>query len=488
MLDHPRTTAADPAGEHAGGARPAAATGGDQRTVFDLDLIKRYDQSGPRYTSYPTAVEFDPAFDANRYAEVCRATNASGRPLSLYFHIPFCDTVCFYCACNKIATKDRTLAQPYLERVYQEMAMQSALFDDDRVVEQLHWGGGTPTFISHAQMRELMDQTRRHFKLADDERGEFSIEIDPREAGGDTVRLLREIGFNRMSLGVQDFDPKVQKAVNRIQSEDETMAVLEAARAEGFRSISIDLIYGLPHQTAESFMETVERIIAVRPDRLSVFNYAHLPTRFMPQRRIDDADLPPPEIKLEILQATTERLAEAGWLYIGMDHFARPDDELARAQRDGTLYRNFQGYSTHADCDLIGLGVTSIGKVGNTYGQNRRELDAYYEDIDAGRLPVFRGIELNRDDEIRRDVITRLICHFRLDFADVERHWDIDFHDYFGGSLAKLEGMQADGLLDVDRDGIGVLPKGRLLIRNICMAFDAYLEAKQGPIGFSKVI
>ena len=486
MLDHTRPTAGEQPAET--GARPATSAGDDQRTVFDLDLIKRYDQSGPRYTSYPTAVEFDPAFDATRYAEVCRETNASGRPLSLYFHIPFCDTVCFYCACNKIATKDRTLVQPYLERVYQEMAMQSALFDDDRVVEQLHWGGGTPTFISHAQMRELMDQTRKHFKLADDARGEYSIEIDPREASGDTIELLREIGFNRMSLGVQDFDPRVQQAVNRIQSEEETMAVLEAARAAGFRSISIDLIYGLPHQTAESFMDTVERIIAVAPDRLSVFNYAHLPARFMPQRRIDDDDLPRPEVKLEILQAATERLTEAGWLYIGMDHFARPDDELARAQRDGTLYRNFQGYSTHADCDLIGLGVTSIGKVGKTYGQNRRELDAYYEDIDAGRLPVFRGIELNRDDEIRRDVITRLICHFRLDFAAVERRWDIDFHDYFGRSLAKLEGMQQDGLLEVDAHGIGVLPKGRLLIRNICMAFDAYLEAKQGPVGFSKVI
>ncbi|WP_295538318.1 oxygen-independent coproporphyrinogen III oxidase [uncultured Thiohalocapsa sp.] len=486
MLDHTRPTAGDQPADT--GTRPATSAGDDQRTVFDLDLIKRYDQSGPRYTSYPTAVEFDPAFDASRYAEVCRDTNASARPLSLYFHIPFCDTVCFYCACNKIATKDRTLVQPYLERVYKEMALQSALFDADRVVEQLHWGGGTPTFMSHGQMRALMDQTRKHFRLADDEHGEYSIEIDPREATGETVKLLREIGFNRMSLGVQDFDPKVQQAVNRIQSEAETMAVLEAARAEGFRSISIDLIYGLPHQTAESFMATVERIIAVGPDRLSVFNYAHLPKRFMPQRRISDDDLPPPEVKLQILQATTERLTEAGWLYIGMDHFARPDDELARAQRDGTLYRNFQGYSTHADCDLIGLGVTSIGKVGNTYGQNRRELDAYYEDIDAGRLPVFRGIELNRDDEIRRDVITRLICHFRLDFADVERRWGIDFHDYFGRSLSKLQGMQQDELLEVDAEGIGVLPKGRLLIRNICMAFDAYLEAKQGPVGFSKVI
>jgi oxygen-independent coproporphyrinogen-3 oxidase len=460
----------------------------DQRTVFDIDLIKRYDQSGPRYTSYPTAVEFDPAFNAERYAEVSRGTNASGRPLSLYFHIPFCDTVCFYCACNKIATKDRSRAQPYLDRVYKELELQSALFDSERVVEQLHWGGGTPTFISEAQMRELMEQTRKYFKLAEDDTGEFSIEIDPREARGDTIALLREIGFNRMSLGVQDFDPRVQKAVNRIQSEDETMAVLQAARDQGFRSISIDLIYGLPHQTADSFMETLEHIIAVAPNRLSVFNYAHLPSRFMPQRRIDESELPRPEVKLEILQATIERLTNAGWLYIGMDHFARPDDELALAQRDGTLYRNFQGYSTHADCDLLGIGVTSIGKVANTYGQNRRELDEYYADIDAGRLPVFRGIELNRDDEIRRDVITRLICHFRLDFGDVERHWDISFGDYFASSLPKLDGMVQDGLLEVDANAIRVLPKGRLLIRNICMAFDAYLESKQGPIGFSKVI
>jgi oxygen-independent coproporphyrinogen-3 oxidase len=493
MLDHTKSVAggrlnSTPDRSHAPASDPAPYSERDQRTVFDIDLIKRYDQSGPRYTSYPTAVEFDPAFDAARYAEVCRETNASGRPLSLYFHIPFCDTVCFYCACNKIATKDRSLAQPYLERVYRELALQGALFDRSRRVEQLHWGGGTPTFISHDQMVELMEQTRKHFTLADDDSGEFSIEIDPREARGDTIGLLREIGFNRMSLGVQDFDPKVQKAVNRIQSEDETMAVLQAARDEGFRSISIDLIYGLPHQTADSFMQTLERIIEVGPDRLSVFNYAHLPTRFMPQRRIDEADLPPPEVKLEILQATIERLTNAGWLYIGMDHFARPDDELALAQRDGTLYRNFQGYSTHADCDLLGIGVTSIGKVANTYGQNRRELDAYYEDIDAGRLPVFRGIELNRDDEIRRDVITRLICHFRLDFGDVERHWDINFGDYFASSLPKLDGMVRDGLLEVDANGIRVLPKGRLLIRNICMAFDAYLEAKQGPVGFSKVI
>jgi oxygen-independent coproporphyrinogen-3 oxidase len=291
-----------------------------------------------------------------------------------------------------------------------------------------------------------------------------------------------------MSLGVQDFEPRVQAAVNRIQSEAETLEVLESARAEGFRSISVDLIYGLPFQTVESFLRTLDRVVAFAPDRLSIFNYAHLPERFKPQRRINAEELPAPEVKLDILQATIARLTEAGYVYIGMDHFARPDDELALAQQAGTLYRNFQGYSTHADCDLIGLGVTSIGKVDNTYGQNRRGLEDYYGDIDAGRLAVFRGIELSRDDLIRRDVITRLICHFELPIAAVESAWGIDFQAYFGSALDRLGPMVEDGLLTVDETAIRVLPRGRLLIRNICMAFDAYLAAKTGPVGFSKVI
>jgi oxygen-independent coproporphyrinogen III oxidase len=460
----------------------------EQGISFDLDLIRRYDQSGPRYTSYPTAVEFDESFDAEAYRAACARSNQSGRPLSLYFHIPFCDTVCFYCACNKIATKDRSLAPPYLERVYRELALQAELFDKSRLVEQLHWGGGTPTFLSHDQMTELMDVTRRHFTLAGDDVGEYSIEIDPREADAAGVALLRRLGFNRMSLGVQDFDPRVQEAVNRIQTEAETMAVLEAARSEGFRSISIDLIYGLPFQTPESFARTLDRIIAVDPERLSVFNYAHLPERFKPQRRINAADLPAPEVKLDILQSTIERLTDAGYVYIGMDHFARPDDELALAQQAGTLYRNFQGYSTHADCDLIGIGVTSIGKIDNTYGQNRRGLEEYYADLDAGRLPVFRGIELSRDDLIRRDMITRLICHFELDIPSAEAAWDIRFADYFADALMKLRDMAGDGLLELDEQKIRILPRGRLLVRNICMAFDAYLATKTGPIGFSKVI
>ena len=362
----------------------------DQSLVFDPALIARYDRSGPRYTSYPTAVQFHEGFGETDYLAVAHESNASGRPLSLYFHIPFCDTVCYYCACNKVVTKDRGLAPPYLGRIIRELALQGALFDRERVTTQLHWGGGTPTFLSHSQMTELMTATRRHFTLQDDDSGEYSIEIDPREANASTVALLRRLGFNRMSLGVQDFDPRVQKAVNRIQSVEETLAVLAAARAEGFRSISIDLIYGLPFQTVASFSDTLKQILAIAPDRLSVFNYAHLPERFKPQRRIQAADLPSPQERLDILHMTGDTLTAAGYVFIGMDHFARPDDELAVAQRQGTLYRNFQGYSTHADCDLVGLGVTAIGKVGATYAQNQRDLENYYRCIDAGHLAVFR--------------------------------------------------------------------------------------------------
>jgi oxygen-independent coproporphyrinogen-3 oxidase len=380
------------------------------------------------------------------------------------------------------------MAAGYLARMYEELRLQSALFDSSRVVTQLHWGGGTPTFISHDEMRELMTRTRKAFTLLDDDTGEYSIEIDPREAQGDTIKLLRELGFNRMSLGVQDFDPRVQQAVNRIQSKDETLSVLQSARDEGFRSISIDLIYGLPFQDVESFSSTLDQILEVDPDRLSVFNYAHLPERFKPQRRINDEELPPPQEKLDILQMTIDKLSAAGYVYVGMDHFAKPNDELVLAQEDGTLYRNFQGYSTHADCDLIGLGATSIGMVGPSYAQNVRSLDEYYQRIDSGRLAVFRGVELNRDDLLRRDVITRLICHFTLPLAEVEKPWGIVFNDYFAAEIESLQGMAADGLLTIDDDEIKVQPRGRLLIRNICMQFDAYLSSKQSQGSFSKVI
>ncbi len=459
----------------------------NQTIVFDPELLKRYDKSGPRYTSYPTAVQFHTGFGPQEYQRYAEGTNASGRPLSLYLHIPFCDTVCYYCACNKVVTKDRTRAAPYLQRLFRELELQGALFDRERYVDQLHWGGGTPTFISHDEMRGLMAKTREQFKLRDDDSGEYSIEIDPREVKGDTIALLRELGFNRMSLGVQDFDPRVQKAVNRIQSEEETLFALDKAREHGFKSISIDLIYGLPFQSAETFVHSLERVLEIAPDRISVFNYAHLPDLFKPQRRIEAGDLPAPQEKLLILQLTIERLTAAGYVYIGMDHFAKPDDELAVAQRDGTLYRNFQGYSTHADCDLIGLGSTSIGMVGQSYSQNLKEPEAYYAALDEGRLPIFRGVELGADDLLRREVITRLICHFHLDKGQVAAKYGIEFDAYFQLELQELATMAADGLLRLSADAIDVEPVGKLLIRNICMVFDRYLR-QQAERRFSKVI
>ena len=460
----------------------------DQTLVFDLNLINKYDYSGPRYTSYPTAPQFQDSFGEVEYRQAAQESNASGTPLSLYFHIPFCDTICFYCACNKIATKDRGLNAPYLQRLYKEMEMQGQIYDRSRRVDQLHWGGGTPTFLSHEQMAELMKVTGEHFQLADDDIGEYSIEIDPREANAETVRVLREAGFNRMSLGVQDFDERVQKAVNRIQTEEETFTVLDAAKASGFRSVSIDLIYGLPFQSVESFAKTLDRVLEVGPDRLSVFNYAHLPQMFKPQRRINEADLPAPQEKLEILKMTIDHLTSAGYVYIGMDHFARPDDELAIAQREGSLYRNFQGYSTHSDCDLVAMGVTSISMVNNTYSQNVRDLESYYEHIDAGRLPVLRGIGLSEDDLIRRDVITQLICNFALSYERIEQTWGISMADYFTEELKRLDQMVEDGLIEKDESGLVVMPRGRLLIRNICMAFDKYLPPISQQKNFSKVI
>lgn len=458
----------------------------DQSLQFDLPLINRYDKSGPRYTSYPTALELHDGFTDDDYRLHIAKSNAAGGPLSLYVHIPFCDTVCFYCACNKIVTKNRAHAQPYLDNLCQEIAMQGALFAKNRVVNQLHWGGGTPTFLSYEQMQQLMTATRQHFTLKNDDSGEYSIEVDPRETNLHTVQQLRSLGFNRISLGVQDFDHDVQKAVNRIQSEAQTFAVLKAARAEGFRSTNIDLIYGLPLQTVDSFNKTLDKVLNVSPDRFSIFNYAHLPSRFKTQRQIIDEQLPSPEVKLAILQSVGQKLADAGYVYIGMDHFAKPDDELAIAQRQGLLHRNFQGYSTHSDCDLIGLGITSIGQVGDAYIQNVKELDEYDHLIKQGKLPVFKGVDLNDDDKLRRAVIMQLICHFELHFADIEQDYQINFSEYFADELQVLTAMQADGLITKNDEDIKVLPAGRLLIRNICMVFDRYLAQKQQQ--FSKVI
>lgn len=461
----------------------------EQKIEFKPDLIKRYDKAGPRYTSYPTANLFHEEFTSDDYrAAVERSNNVlEPKPLSLYFHIPFCDTVCFYCACNKIVTKMRDRATPYLEHLYREIEMQGELYARSRPVDQLHWGGGTPTFLSQDQMRSLMEKTGQHFTLMDNDQGEYSIEIDPREIDPEGVHFLREIGFNRMSLGIQDFDPKVQKAVNRIQSEEITFAAIDAAREAKFKSVSVDLIYGLPFQSVDSFLVTLEKTMQARPDRFSVFNYAHLPTLFMPQRRINEEDLPSAAEKLEILQSVIHYLTEQGYVYVGMDHFARPDDELVIAQDKGLLYRNFQGYSTHADCDMVAMGVTAISQVNDIYSQNVRDEESYYKMIDDGKLPLMRGLRLTADDMLRRELITQLICNFKLDINQFMTTQGIDFGQYFEDEIEQLKIMQDDGLLKIDRDAITILPPGRLLIRNICMTFDAHLKNNQKN-RFSKVI
>jgi oxygen-independent coproporphyrinogen-3 oxidase len=455
---------------------------------FDLDLIRRLDRSGPRYTSYPTADRFTEAFGPEHYRSWVSRRNIGGfrRPLSIYVHLPFCSTLCFYCACNKIATKDRNKGRRYLDYLHREIAMQSDLFGHERRVEQMHWGGGTPTFHDMRELAELFAYLRATFDFAPD--GEYSIEVDPRTVDAAGVAALRAMGFNRISLGVQDFDPEVQRAVNRVQSEAGTLAVIDAARCEGFQSVNVDLIYGLPKQNLLTFNRTLARVIAASPDRIAIYNYAHLPERFTPQRRILAADLPTPDIKLKLLALAAERLGAAGYVYIGMDHFARPDDALAVAQREGRLHRNFQGYSTHAECDLLGLGVSSIGQIGPTYSQNHRELEAYYKSIDSGRLPIARGMELSADDLARRAIIQRLMCDFALSKQNIEESYLIDFNEYFKSELGELEVLAQSGLVVLDPHWITVTPKGRMLIRNVCMVFDAYLRSAQEQRKFSRVI
>ena len=455
---------------------------------FDLELIQRYDKSGPRYTSYPTAVAFTPDFTESDFIRHAKQSNLAGGPLSLYFHIPFCDTICFYCACNKIATKDYSKTGEYLQYLYREIDIQAKRFDNSRVVEQLHWGGGTPTFLNHDEIKALMDYTRQSFNLLEDDSGDYSIEIDPRSVSKETIKLLREVGFNRFSLGVQDVDAQVQKAVNRIQPIEETQAIIDACRENNAHSISIDLIYGLPLQTVEGFAKTLQTAIEMNPDRMSVFNYAHLPHIFKPQRRINEDELPSAEAKLDILQQSIDTLTQAGYDYIGMDHFAKPNDELAIAQKEGTLHRNFQGYTTHAECDLIAMGVSSISSVNQSYSQNEKDLKGYYAAIDAGNLPIIRGLSLTEDDVIRRNVIQQLSCHFLLNFDDIEKTNSIDFKQYFSKELVELQSMEDDGLLTLTASSIQVSPAGRMLIRNICMVFDEYLRQQKEGQSFSKVI
>lgn len=454
---------------------------------WDSTLIRRYDQAGPRYTSYPTAVQFHEHIGQFDLLHALRDSRKALRPLSLYVHIPFCAHICYYCACNKVITKDRGRAQPYLEKLQREVAIVSRHLDPRQTVEQLHFGGGTPTFLSHDELRHLMAHLRQHFNLLDDDSGDYSIEIDPREADWSTMGLLRELGFNRVSLGVQDLDPAVQRAVNRLQTLEETRAIVEAARTLQFRSVNIDLIYGLPLQTPERFARTVEEVITLQPDRLSLFNYAHLPERFMPQRRINTSDLPSPVDKLAMLQASIEQLNAAGYRYIGMDHFALPDDELASAQEDGSLQRNFQGYTTHGHCDLIGLGVSSISQIGDLYCQNSSDLNIYQESLGNNELATLRGLHCDADDRVRRAVIQQLICHFQLRFADIEQAHAINFRSYFAEIWPQLQQMASDGLIDLSAQGIDVKPAGRLLVRSLCMLFDRYMCEKSQQ-RFSRVI
>ncbi len=459
-----------------------------QDLVFDPQLISRFDVSGPRYTSYPTADRFVEAFDAEAHRLWLSKRTAGGinRPLSLYVHLPFCNTICYYCACNKIITKDHGRSAKYLRYLDKELALQAGHLEGSHDAVQLHWGGGTPTFLSRDEMRQLIDSIRRHFRLLPN--GEYSIEVDPRRVEMETVALLAELGFNRMSLGVQDFDADVQKTVNRIQSVEETENVVKAARASGFKSVSIDLIYGLPKQNVASFDRTLEEVIRISPDRLSVYSYAHLPSLFKPQRRFQDADMPSADAKLQILQLAIRRLTEAGYVFIGMDHFAKPDDELTVAQRQGRLHRNFQGYSTHAECDMMSFGISAISKIGPSYCQNVKTLDEYYDRLDNGILPAYRGIELTADDLLRRSIIQALMCHFEVSIEALEIAHLIDFKRYFAAEIADLREMEASGLLTLDDKWITVQPGGRLLVRAIAMVFDRYLRSDRERVRYSKVI
>ena len=461
----------------------------DNKVVFNKDLIRRYDTFGPRYTSYPTAVQFTTDYDADDYLDWVKYSNEDPipAPLSLYLHIPFCDTICYYCGCSKVITKDKSKATHYIELLKQEIKLQGTLFAKDRQVTQIHWGGGTPTFLSDKEIHEIIECIRENFDVAADNEVEFSIEVDPRTVDQQRLENLRKLGFNRISFGVQDFDQRVQESVNRIQSTQQIKQHIIDARELDYQSINIDLMYGLPHQTVDSFSQTLDTIIELNPDRLAVYNYAHLPEMFKPQRRINEEDLPSPEEKLNILQLCIDKLQDAGYVYIGMDHFAKQSDALVKAQQEGSLHRNFQGYSTNADCDMIAMGITAISRIGNNYSQNVRTIDEYENYLKQNKIPVFRGIELESDDVLRREIINQLMCNNKLDIEKLEKKWGIDFKTYFKSSLANLQQMADDGLLEIEKTRLTVTNTGRLLARSICMQFDRYLQEKENK-RFSRVI
>lgn len=455
----------------------------EQNIVWDLSLIQKYNYSGPRYTSYPTALEFNQEYDENAFVQATQ--RYPDRPLSLYVHIPFCHKLCYFCGCNKLVTRQKHKADEYLQVIEKEIIQRAALLKN-RIVTQMHWGGGTPTYLDKVQVSHLVGLLKKHFNFADDV--EMSIEVDPREIELDMIDHLRHEGFNRLSMGVQDFNKEVQVLVNREQDEDFIFALIKRAKEMGFTSTSIDLIYGLPKQTPESFAFTLKKVAELSPDRLSVFNYAHLPNLFAAQRKIKDADLPSAEQKLDILQDTIVTLTRDGYQFIGMDHFARPEDELAVAQREGILHRNFQGYTTQGDCDLLGLGVSAISMLGDNYAQNQKDLKTYYAQVEEQGHALWRGLALTDDDCLRRDVIKTLICNFQLSFAQIEELYPIDFKSYFKEDLELLKPMAEDGLVEISEVGIKVTPQGRLLIRNICMCFDVYLRNQMRQRQFSRVI
>ena len=442
---------------------------------FDADLLARYDVAGPRYTSYPTAPSFRDDFGEEDYRAFARSSNEDPipSPLSLYVHVPFCESPCFYCGCTRLITRDHGSAARYLDHLEREIALQAELFDWDRTAIQLHLGGGTPNFLSAAELKRLIEAIGRQFRLETGEKRDFSIEVDPRFAEAGLMDALTGLGFNRVSLGVQDFDPAVQRAINRVQPPDQTRAAVGAARVAGMRSVNLDLIYGLPKQTPASFERTVEAVLELRPDRIALYAYAHLPSRFKAQRQIAASDLPPPAEKLKLLGLAIEELTVAGYRYIGMDHFALPEDPLAQALDAGTLQRNFQGYSTHGECDLVGLGMSAISHVEGCYAQNARDLAGYYGRLDAGQLPIVKGIALDAEDYLRADLIQSVMCRSRLDFAAVESGYGITFAEHFAPELDHLHQLAEDGLVELDDHGLAVTPRGRPLLRVVAMAFDA---------------
>ena len=454
-----------------------------QQIVWDQAILDKYNYSGPRYTSYPTALEFHEAFTIADYDMAC--TEYPERPLSLYIHIPFCHKLCYYCGCNKVITRHAHKADEYLDVLEQEILTRASLLQG-RKVTQLHFGGGTPTFLTKAQISRLMNILRAEFSF--EAESEISIEVDPREIELDMLDHLREEGFNRLSIGVQDFNKEVQKLVNREQDEEFIFAMVERAKKLGFRSTNLDLIYGLPKQTQARFAETLAQVLEMQPGRLSIFNYAHMPQLFAAQRKIKDEDLPQAEEKMAILQDTIATLTNAGYQFIGMDHFAQPDDELAVAQRKGILHRNFQGYTTQGECDLVGFGVSAISMIGDAYAQNQKELKKYYAQVNEQRHALWKGVALDGDDLLRREVIKQLICNFKLDKVSVETEFDVEFNHYFKEDLELLQTFINDELVEVDDKEIRVTVRGRLLIRNICMCFDKYLRAKARQQQFSRVI